>query len=90
MIDDKQLNFMINGSLPGWTWQNRPSQEETYAITCELRALRELRRQILESDRSCDPDTGEETTLDRMQHLAQTMSLTAWPPWNAKLLKGED
>jgi hypothetical protein len=90
MIDNNLLSFMITGSMPGWSWQNKPSQEETHEITCELRALRELRRQILESDHSCDPETDVDTTLERMQHLAETMSLTEWPPWGAKLLKGEE
>ena len=63
----------------------RPNEKECILMAKEIKAFRELRRQIMESDRSCDPETGEDTTLEHMQHLCKTMSFTSWPPWG----KGE-
>ena len=41
-LSNQRLEFIKTGSMLGWSWQNKPSQEETYSISAELLALRKL------------------------------------------------
>jgi hypothetical protein len=35
-VSDSRLEFIRVGSLPGWTWQNIPTQNEVHSMAIEL------------------------------------------------------
>jgi len=35
-LTDEKLDFIHTGSLPGWSWQNAPTQEEVHSMAEEL------------------------------------------------------
>jgi hypothetical protein len=55
------------------TWSVPAYAEEAYQMAEELLEFRELQRQLLESDRTVDPNTNEDTTLEHVQYLCRTL-----------------